>query len=69
MEELIVGNFTISKKGILKIAFLLFLIGVVIGGVIIAPSNGANWLIAINFIVLIVLVNYRTIKKEIQQNK
>ncbi len=62
MKAVQIGKYTISKKGILFLAFLLFFIGGVIGGVIV-PSG--NFLITIFPIGFIIAIWYPQIKKEI----
>lgn len=69
MEEIKIGNLIISKKGILGIAFLLFLIGAIIGGMIIAPKENGNWLMASFFIVIVSSILYPKIRKEIREEK
>ncbi len=62
MKAIEIGKYTISKKGILALTFLWFMIGVVIGGVIVISRN---FLIAIFPIVIIFAIWYPLIKKEI----
>lgn len=69
MNEIKIGNLIISKKGILGIAFLLFTIGVIIGGMVIAPQNGGNGLMALVFIAIVIFINYPMIKKEIREKE
>ncbi len=69
MESIEIGNLIVSKKGVLKIVFLLFIVGAIIGGTVIAPENGGNWLIASTFTALIVAMHYRSIRKEIKRKR
>lgn len=69
MKEVKIGNLIISRKGTFRIVFLLFSIGMVIGGIVIAPNDGGNWLIASFIIVMVTAILYSGIRREIRVTK
>ncbi len=62
-----IGKYNISKKGILYITFVCFVIGVAIGGIIL-PANG-NYIFALFPIGIATALFYPKIKKEITSIK
>lgn len=70
MKDITIGNLLITKKGVLILTFLFFIIGVLLGGTIMASNLGkTNLFIFIPFLIIIWLAYIPTLKKEIKSIK